>query len=64
MSQIRVYQFTRWSGKTMLVHATRVEFTTSGGLAFWKEHWLVLAVNKSDWNNLREISDKTQVNDE
>lgn len=63
MEQTRVYQFVRWSGKTTLVHATRVEFTAGGGLAFWKGYWLALAVNKSDWNDLCEISDEIPVSD-
>jgi hypothetical protein len=51
----RTYTFKRWSGDTETITAESVIFTNSGGLIFMEGDRLILAVNQTDWNNLKEV---------
>lgn len=51
--KLRVFSFTRWSGKREKVHATSVSFI-GDSLVFRHGQRLVLAVKSGDWNNVSE----------
>lgn len=51
----RVYEFTRWSGRTQRVMVERVQFEPGGVATFWTGDRLELAVKREDWNDLHEV---------
>lgn len=51
----RLYEFTRWSGRTQRVLVERVEFEPGGVATFWTGDRLQLAVKREDWNDLHEV---------
>lgn len=55
--KMKTFEFIRWTGAKTIIKATSIEFICGGGIAFYNECVLVLAVKHGDWNNLKDISE-------